>query len=477
MATTVRCSLLVIATLLIFTHSLDCDNGSCDGTASFTCSNSSCEINCYDSTGCAGKSITTTTAGATLTTNCYGTSSCAGMTITSSGRNTYINCYGFDSCDDLTVDFTGEDPNNKVELIVNMNGEYTDTVRVNCYDAGSEAAVSLCKINCLDPPDGGFYTCIDVDLECHTKGTCHYECQSSNACCGCTLAGTCNGCNVLHDNILHCYHGDGNSNSANCIQVKWLTLVSWAESIIHSRCIIQSDPGGCEAAYGCIGKLVEPTPNPTPYPTPVPTYNPTPAPTANPTKRPSDSPSAVPTSVTFNPTESPTPAPTSLPSKSPTRPLDTPDPSTAPTKTPTIVPTSDPTADPTIDPTTDPSCDPTSDPTSDPSGYPTNDPTIDPTEDPISQQPLTPSFAPTIAPTAAPSRDPDSATFCITMTETIRNLIGVEANDFIVDNKLNSYTLNSTKSTIYDTMKASNKWDINALCDNFWECFFLKVNS
>ena len=93
------------------------------------------------------------------------------------------------------------------------------------YDDGSEAAISLCEVHCLDPPVGGFYTCIDVDLECYTKGNCHYECASSNACCGCTLAGTCNGCNVLHDNLLHCHHGDGDSNTANCIQVRLLIHV------------------------------------------------------------------------------------------------------------------------------------------------------------------------------------------------------------------------------------------------------------
>ena len=217
-------SIVIKITFLCYTiYSLDCDNGSCDSTSGFTCSSFNCEVNCYDSTGCAGKSfITTDTGGSnhTLTANCYGDSSCAGMTITSSGRNAYINCYGHDSCDDLTVDFTGTDPNNPVEFIINLQGQYTDTVRIDCKDSGSEPTISLCEVNCIDPPLGGFYTCIDVDLACNTIGNCHYSCASSNACCGCSLLDAGGLINTLHENRLDCNHGDrGGNNTSNCIQV------------------------------------------------------------------------------------------------------------------------------------------------------------------------------------------------------------------------------------------------------------------
>ena len=219
MATTIW-SLVFIAEIFLAVLSFDCDNGSCDDTASFNCASSNCVLNCYDSTGCAGKPIRTSNPNptSTMVTNCYGDSSCAGTTITIEGRNAYINCYGFDSCDDLTVDFTGQDPNNLVEIIVNMEGQYTDTVRIDCMDSGSEATISLCEVNCIAPPLGGFHTCIDVDLSCNTKGNCHYKCETGpeEACCGCTLPGTCNECNILHKNELFCNHGDGNSN---CIQV------------------------------------------------------------------------------------------------------------------------------------------------------------------------------------------------------------------------------------------------------------------
>ena len=214
--------IFVISVILNGVFSLDCDNGYCDVWSSFACrSGSTCTLNCYDSTGCAGKPVTAWSFDPSyrIDINCYGTKSCAGMTITATGRNTYINCYGYDSCDDLTVDFTGEDPNNLVEIIVNLRGPYTDTVSINCNDVGSEKTISLCEVNCIAPPTNGFYTCIDVDLECYTKGTCHYNCEDT-ACCGCTLVGTCNGCNVLHENNLRCHHGSqGTGINDNCIQV------------------------------------------------------------------------------------------------------------------------------------------------------------------------------------------------------------------------------------------------------------------
>ena len=52
----------------------------------------------------------------------------------------------------------------------------------------------------------------------------------------------------------------------------------------------------------------------------------------------------------------------------------------------------------------------------------------------------------------------------------------MEANDFISDNRLNVYTINSTKLVIFDAVKDSNiyKDNLNNHCHhNIWNCFEL----
>ena len=209
------CWIFFITMILRRGYALICDDGSCDQFGTFTCSSTStCQLDCYDSTGCNGKTIIVTDDNphGAFTLNCYGASSCADTSMNINGRDTYINCNGTDSCDSLKISFTANNASDPVEAIISAKGEYSDDLTLTCTGDG----VGLCKIDCVDV--GGYYTCIDFDLDCFTTGQCIYHCDNSSACCGCTLPCSGNGCTpILYENNLRCYEGRD-----NCFQVKYL---------------------------------------------------------------------------------------------------------------------------------------------------------------------------------------------------------------------------------------------------------------
>eukprot|EP01084_Bolivina_argentea_P008415 15762_1 len=200
---------------------------------------------------------------------------------------------------------------------------------------------------------------------------------------------------------------------------------------------IQEDPNTCSNEYGCISRIKEPTRGPTQVPSSQPTIEPTLDPTA------------MPTTDTSVPTNAPTAAPTTRPTSNPTNPGATGHPSVDPTEFPTFFPSVDPT---------------TARPTDDPTVTPTNNPSVPPT------------LSPTMRPTQYPTQDPEKAK-CISIIESIENVIGVTADDFRTDSALQKYAMNSTKAVIYEGFKMSHIYDMHELCQDFWRCFFLKLQT
>eukprot|EP01083_Nonionella_stella_P019757 54843_1 len=130
-----------------------------------------------------------------------------------------------------------------------------------------------------------------------------------------------------------------------------------------------------------------------------------------------------------------------------------------PTFAPTPVPTAIPTA-PTIHGETEEPSQPTVAPSDAPTHIPTTIPTV----------------SPTLLFTQPPTQDTKTAT-CVSIMESIENIIGVTADDFRTDTELQKYTMNSTKAVIYEAFKISHIYDMNLLCKDFWSCFFLKLKS
>ena len=209
---------LIISSYIILPMvSLECNSRNCRGRTYYCSGSGSCTLNCNADNSCQNTELDCwgdNLHDSPCTVNCYGESSCSNLVLVSS-RDTVINCIGMDACDGLIVDIYGDDAylsNDAISATLTSSGSYSDTISMNCHNDG----ISECNINCVD--NGGFYTCLDVDLHCHTSGMCTHHCDA-NACCGCSLS-----CGILcttsYVNELNCYQG-----RSNCIQVMYSVFV------------------------------------------------------------------------------------------------------------------------------------------------------------------------------------------------------------------------------------------------------------
>ena len=77
--------------------------------------------------------------------------------------------------------------------------------------------------------------------------------------------------------------------------------------------------------------------------------------------------------------------------------------------------------------------------------------------------------------TSTPTRDPDATEYSIEISFTISNVKGIESTDFINNYELQTLIINSTKQIIYRSMRDSYKYDIDELCQEFWNCFQVAI--
>merc|ERR1711971_66530 len=101
--------------------------------------------------------------------------------------------------------------------------------------------------------------------------------------------------------------------------------------------------------------------------------------------------------------------------------------------------------------------------------------TCPPTSSPSTQPTNIPSDTPTLLPSVAPTRDVRGATLCTDIIETLHDFSGIAKKDILNDDALKMSVMNSTRIVIYESVKRSQKYDVDALCEKFWSCFLLEL--
>ena len=202
-------TVVVIIILYDSNHSLtlNCgDASSCAGN-SYTCTDQICQINCNTNSSCLNTQLycDDTHLHSPCKVTCNGNKGCDTM-IVESHRDTVVHCNSLHSCDDMHIKIYGDYQNDKITANLTSTGSNTDGTHIECHGSG----IDECFVDCQD--NGGYYTCMDVVLDCYTPGRCRYRCESSSACCGCTTSS--GPSSTLHEARLNCYWGE-----QNCIQV------------------------------------------------------------------------------------------------------------------------------------------------------------------------------------------------------------------------------------------------------------------
>eukprot|EP01083_Nonionella_stella_P112548 331223_1 len=226
---------------------LNCTDATSCAKKEFHCSDEICQLHCNARYACEYTHFECTMdyLHGECQINCAGRNGCEAMTVISF-RDTNISCTGSDSCDHMDVKIYGVDSNDKISATLTSIGSHTDQFRLKCSGDG----IHECFLDCKDNLE--YYSCIQVQFDCYTPGTCRYKCENAYACCGCTMWDWDLFALYKPVNALHCYGG-------------------------YDNCI-KEDPG-CFGDFSgsvtteCIVKVHETTVEPTTRPTSDPTHS------------------------------------------------------------------------------------------------------------------------------------------------------------------------------------------------------------